>query len=115
VVFSEGTNRQIVKFLGPHGPDALLAFIFFSGAVGLITAGYDIVTVSVFAVVLYAIYAVRQTQGERHRERAAQLAVETKENDLRIYRERQAAKIRKDTVKAIPAPKGRATTGSKKS
>lgn len=112
--FGPGLNKTIVKFLGPHGPDGLLAFVFLVVASGLIAKGIPPLLVILLVGVLYGIYAYRQTQAERHKERAAEIAVESKETDLRLLREKQAAKLRKDTVKAIQVGKDRSASGSKK-
>lgn len=111
--FGSAANKAIIKFLGPHGPDGLLAFVFFTIATGMILKGIDAIVVITLIVLVYGTYALRQTLAERHKERAARIEVEKKDADLRMFREREQAKIVKGAAKAVVAKKERATSGGK--
>jgi hypothetical protein len=95
----------IVSYLGPHGPDNLLAFVVFVGVIGAGLAGLDLWFSGLVGVGIYLIYAVRQTLAERHAERTAEGDVAKKQVELQRYRDRQLAKIEREKIRTLATPK----------
>jgi hypothetical protein len=93
---------KTVDFLGPYGPDALLAFVLFLAALGAVSAGADPWFVGGLALFLYVIYAVRQTLAERHKERLRAKDVETTALNLQKYQIQQRAKLERERLKSLP-------------
>lgn len=104
---SSKTYESIINFLGPHGPDGLLAFIIFVGVMGAGYAGLDLWFSGLVGVGVYSIYGIRRTLAERHQERSAEQVVVRKELELQEYRERQLAKLAREKLKALPPAKSR--------
>jgi len=105
---------SIVKHLGPHGPDGLLAFVLFVASSGLVALGWDPLQTYGFAVIIFAMYGIRQTLRERHQERSAEQAV--KERELAIYeeKERQGLKIAKERAKLAKQASAQKQIGGRK-
>lgn len=93
--------ETIVKYLGPHGPDALLAFVIFAGVFGATTYGFDPYLASFFGVAIYGLYSQRRSAAERHAERMAQTELAKTELALRKYRDGQLLKIEREKVKTL--------------
>jgi hypothetical protein len=95
----------IVSYLGPHGPDSLLAFVIFVGVIGAGLAGLNLWFSGFVGVGIYLIYAIRRTLAERHAERTAEGDVAKKQIELQGYRDRQIAKIEREKNRTLPTPK----------
>jgi hypothetical protein len=95
----------IVSYLGPHGPDGLLAFVIFVGVIGAGLSGLDLWFSGLVGVGIYLIYAVRRTLAEKHAERTAEREVTEKQLKLAGYRDRQLMKIEREKLKALSAPR----------
>lgn len=93
--------ETLAKHLGPHGPDALLIVTIFVGSGALLRSGLDPWIVIPFALILVSIYAWRQTQTERHRERIAEIDVKKMETDIKILREQYKLKASKKAQKGL--------------
>jgi hypothetical protein len=102
--FTSQLYDTIIKFLGPHGPDGLLAFVLFAGALAAIATGLDPYLACGFAVIIYVLYSRRRTSAEHHAERMADADVAKTELALRKYREGQLARIERDKIRALSPP-----------
>ncbi|MGY3036174.1 hypothetical protein ACVIIV_005344 [Bradyrhizobium sp. USDA 4354] len=96
---------KIVDFLGPHGPDGLLAFVIFVGVLAAIKIGIDPYLATIFGVTIYGLYIARRWGAERHAERMAETEIAKTELELQRYRESQLLKIERAKVKALSPPK----------
>lgn len=101
------TIRSIVGHLGLHGPDGLLAFVCLLAAFALTSLGVDQWLTAGFIIVLFALYALRQTRAETHRERVLELEVEKLETQLAVFRQREAARLKKAKEKKALQDDGR--------
>ncbi|MBB5046557.1 hypothetical protein HNR60_001305 [Rhodopseudomonas rhenobacensis] len=99
--------ETIVNYLGPHGPDALLAFVIFAGVIGAGLAGLDLWFSGLVGIGIYLIYAVRRSLAEKHQERSAEQEVAKRELELKIYRDRQLMKVEREKLKALPPARSR--------
>jgi len=101
---SSQVYNTIVKYLGPHGPDALLAFVIFAGVLGAIVGGLDPYLATGFGIAIYGLYIFRRWGAERHAERMAETEIAKTELELQRYRESQLLKIERAKVKALSPP-----------
>jgi hypothetical protein len=113
-LFSAQVYDAIVKYLGPHGPDGLLAFVIFAGAISAILSGLDPYLISGFGVIIYWIYSRRRGSAEKHAERMAEIEISKTELELQRYREEQLMKIGRDKIKtAVALGQARKSEGTK--
>ncbi|MBB3020690.1 hypothetical protein FHR70_003776 [Microvirga lupini] len=94
----KGLYQEIVKHLGPHGPDALLTAILFAGTAGLIKYGLDPWLAIGFALILLGVYAWRQTRAEGHRERMAEIRVREREAEIKALRDKHKFRLEKERL-----------------
>lgn len=103
-MFSPQLNEIIVKYLGPHGPDGLLAFVIFSLTLGVIGLGAPPYLSIFFGLAIYVLYSQRRSSAEKHAERMAESDVAKTALGVEKYRTGQLARLERDKLKALPKP-----------
>lgn len=100
-IFSDGVYDSIVKHLGPHGPDGLLAFVIFAGVLSAILLGLEPYLTCGFGLAIFVIYCVRKGYAERHQERLAEQRVSETQLSNQRYREGQRSKLEQVRLKRL--------------
>lgn len=103
-IFPEGAYDNIIKYLGPHGPDGLLAFVIFAGVLSGVIAGLDPWLTVGFGIAIYLIYCARKGAAERHEERKAEQEVVRTQLELDRYRIGQRSKLEREKLKRLSPP-----------
>lgn len=108
-IFTSQIAARILKALGPHGPDGVLAFAIFLGVlVSAPTLG--LLPCAAFGVGMFILYAVRQVLRERHAERMMHLEIRRKQVAIEDYCAKQQVKLRTAGQASVAPPRpGRRT------
>ncbi len=99
------TVEKVVAVLGPYGPDAIVALLIFLVALAAMAKGLDPWTVVPLAIFTMLMYGLRQTRGERHKERLRELDVEKAALDLQRYQASQRTKFERQRQKLLEKSK----------
>jgi hypothetical protein len=103
-IFPDDAYNSIINYLGPHGPDGLLAFVIFAGVLSGILAGLDPWLTAGFGIAIYLIYCARRGAAERHEERTAEQEVVKTQLELDRYRVGQRSKLEREKLKRLSPP-----------
>lgn len=105
-IFPPQTIARILKALGPHGPDGVLAFAIFVGVL-VAAPALGLLPCAAFGIAMFVLYAVRQVLRERHAERMARVEIRRKQVAIEDYCAKQQVKLRKKGQAAAEPRSGR--------